>query len=66
MFDTTGNLWIIDWNYSGYYSAFVEYMGIDAVGSPPFHRMWFHWQIQESDHGIELCANGPRDSCDCR
>ena len=46
MFDTTGNLWIIDWNYSGYYSAFVEYMGIDAVsaGSDWFRApTWASW-----------------------
>lgn len=33
MLDTTGNLWIIDWNYSGYYPAFMEYVGIDAVSA---------------------------------
>lgn len=28
--DNIGNLWIIDWNYSGYYPVFMEYMGVDA------------------------------------
>jgi hypothetical protein len=33
MLDVTRNLWIIDWNHSGYYPAFMEYMGVDAVSA---------------------------------
>ena len=44
--DTTGTLWVIDWNFSGYYPAFMEYMGVDAVlaGSDWFRaRTWASW-----------------------
>lgn len=33
MLDTTGSLWIIDWNNAGYYPTFMEYMGMDAVSA---------------------------------
>ena len=31
--DATGNLWIIDWDYAGYYPAFMEYKGIEALSA---------------------------------
>jgi len=44
--DPTGNLWIIDWGFSGYYPAFMEYLGMDAVsaGADWFRaHTWASW-----------------------